>query len=66
MGNLPAGGVAYGTCVRGKGTLNQQRARGIWRTAHVRAKRQPIDSWIDFILVRVHNGGQDRSGAPES
>jgi hypothetical protein len=33
---------------------------------HADAKRQPSDSWIDFLLVRMHNGGQDKKKMPRS
>ena len=28
--------------------------------SHVSAQREPNDSWIDILLVRVHNGGWKR------
>ena len=46
------------------GVIGQDRRAG--RALHAGAKRAPSDSWIDFLLVSLHNGGQDRCGAPES
>ena len=36
------------------------------RTSHADAQREPIDSWIDFLLVRLHNTGQEKKRVPRS